>query len=66
MAQQFDSVDRIAHATIVTAPDREENVWLWRWTWPRPWCARPPARSPAASAGPAERRGRVSTRTLSA
>ena len=23
MAQQFDSVDRIAHATIVTAPDRE-------------------------------------------
>ena len=28
MAQQFDSVDRIAHATIVTAPDREECLAL--------------------------------------
>ena len=28
MAQQFDSVDRIAHATIVTAPDREECLSL--------------------------------------
>lgn len=28
MAQQFDSVDRIAHATIVTAPDQEECLAL--------------------------------------
>ena len=58
MAQlQFDSVDRIAHATIVTAPDRVD-------------CLSRGLDLAAAlvcqASGPAGRRGRASIRTSSA